>query len=32
MSQLKIKVEKEECNPQCECGDCGYIYEEYIEA
>ena len=32
MTQLKLKIDQKECNPQCDCGDCGYIYEEYLEA
>jgi len=32
MTQLKIKIEREECKPECNCGNCGYIYEEYLEA
>lgn len=32
MPELKIRIDKEECYADCTCGDCGYLYEEYVEA
>lgn len=29
---LKIRITKDACHEDCECGDCGYVYEEHWEA
>jgi len=29
---LKIRITKDACHEDCDCGDCGYLYEEYLEA
>lgn len=32
MPELKIRIEKDACCDGCDCGKCGFIYEEYVEA
>lgn len=30
--ELLIRIDKEACHDTCCCGNCGYVYEEYVEA
>ena len=29
MARLKLTIEKDGCHAECDCGDCGYVYQEY---